>query len=86
MPIDGAVLRSAVDQTFRFRASHPLAGALPPPPEEWRARYPAEQRANLLPWPTIDEVFTAAARFFDPVLGEERGTWDPATQAWRAMA
>lgn len=83
MSIDGAGLRRALDQTFRFRASHPLVGAVPPPPDEWRVRYPTEQRANLLPWTTLDEVHAAAARFFDPVLGDERGVWAPASQTWR---
>jgi hypothetical protein len=31
-PIEGAVLRSALERTFTFRGSHPLPTALPEPP------------------------------------------------------
>jgi len=86
LTIEGAALCAALVQTFGFRASHGLPTSLPPPPEHWRSLYARERRVHGLPWPSIDEVHAAAARFFDPVLDDERGTWDPATQAWRATA
>jgi hypothetical protein len=83
--LDATRVRRALEQTFAFRATHPLPLALPAPSEAWRAPYAAMVRKDNLAWPTLDDVTRAAQAFLDPVLtGELVATWQPAAWAWVA--
>jgi hypothetical protein len=76
-------LRAALEQTFTFRATHPLPSALPPPLDAWRTPYAVMAREDQLAWPTLDEVTQAARAFLDPVLARANdGTWEPTTWTW----
>ncbi|HET9620104.1 MAG TPA: nucleotidyl transferase AbiEii/AbiGii toxin family protein [Kofleriaceae bacterium] len=82
--IDALHLRRALEQTFAFRATHPVPAALPAPSEGWRKRYEEMAREDQLAWPTLDDVTRAAQAFLDPVLAREHAaTWQPATWTWR---
>lgn len=35
-----------------------------------------------LPWRTLPELLDAVRAFLDPVLWDERGSWDPGTWSW----
>lgn len=81
--VEAPSLREALDQTFRFRATHALPAALPDPPPAWVAPYAAMARQDRLAWHTLDQAFTAARSFLDPVLaGRTEGVWDPAAWSW----
>jgi hypothetical protein len=83
-PLEAKRLRTALDQTFTFRNTHPVPDFFPAPPESWRTPYAAMAREDGLAWPTLDDVMKAARGFLDPVLGDERdATWDPAAWQWR---
>jgi hypothetical protein len=84
-PIEAEGLRAALEQTFAFRATHPLPAQLAAPPEAWTAPYAAMAQNDQLRWRTLGDVTTAAGSFLDPVLaGELDATWAPATWDWRA--
>jgi hypothetical protein len=83
-PLNAARLRAALEQTFTFRKTHALPGALPPPPPAWETPYSAMAREDRLAWTTLAEVAGAARAFLDPVLvlgGAPSATWD--RDAWR---
>lgn len=81
-PFEGAVLRSALERTFNFRASHPLPSTLPEPPSTWLAAYARMAVDDGLRWRTLAEVTDAARAFLAPVLAGELGTWDSERGGW----
>ena len=82
-PIDATRLRTALEQTFTFRKTHPLPEALPDPQAAWTAPYAAMAREDQLVWPTLADVTSAARAFLDPVLvGGLDAMWDPLTWTW----
>ena len=81
--LSGVVLRSALEQTWAYRDTHPIPAALPDPPAEWNVRYAQLVARNRLEWPTLDEVTQAAKRFLNPVLaGPMRLRWHRASGRW----
>lgn len=85
--IMGSTLSAAIKQTFAARNTHEQPASLPPFPESWRARYDHERTTNGYPWPSIDHVHAAAAKFIDPVLANEPvGSWDPIGARWDVIA
>jgi predicted nucleotidyltransferase component of viral defense system len=84
-PLDATRLRSALEQTFQFRKTHPLPMMLPEPLRAWATPYAAMARENLLAWPTLDEVTRITQEFLDPVLGGGlAATWEPKRWHWRS--
>lgn len=82
--LDAGDLRSALEQTFSFRGTHPLPGRIPSPPVEWRASYENTAREDGLAWPTLAAVTAAVQRFLDPLLGSGlEGRWEPKDWSWR---
>lgn len=81
-PIRGALLRLAIEQTFAFRATHPVPHCMPPPAEVWADKYAALARDVGLPWQELKAAVVAAGRFVDPVLAAVPDTWDPTTWQW----
>lgn len=78
-------LRAALEQTFTFRATHPLPSSFPDPLAAWAAPYAAMAKEDELPWPTLDDVTRAACDFLEPVLSGQVGpTWDPDHWSWRS--
>jgi hypothetical protein len=82
-------VRAALEQTFRFRATHPVPERLPDPPPAWGEVYAAMARESELAWTSLAQVTAAARAFLDPVLaaapdGARAATWDPAAWTWRA--
>lgn len=85
-PIEGAVLRRAIETTFEFRGTHRVPAAVPPAPTFWEAPYAAMATGDELPWATLAEVTQAMTSFLDPVLGlTECGSWEPASWAWSGV-
>jgi len=77
-------LREALQQTFSFRKTHPLPGAVPSPLPAWTTPYAAMAREDELAWPTLDDVTRAVQVFLDPVLAVGLdATWDPESWSWR---
>src|SRR5439155_24459308 len=77
-------LRAALEQTFSARGTHPLPGALPPPPAEWARPY-AELAEQVGIAPELDDGYRRARSFLDPILGgtaTESGRWIVAAQEW----
>lgn len=84
--LDGHVaedLAAAIRETFAFRATHPVPGALPEPPADWVERYRRMAKEEDLLWRELDELLVAARTFLDPVLRGDIGEWDPAGWTWR---
>lgn len=82
-PFQCALLRDTIHATFAHRASHAVPAALPAPPASWARPYADMAEENDLPWTTLEDVFTRASGFLDPVLRGEEGTWDPVGWSWR---
>ena len=81
--LDAKRLRAALEQTFAFRKTHSLPGAVPAPVEAWRTPYEAMVREDQLRWTTLDDVTAAAKAFLDPVLaGGLDATWRPTDWRW----
>jgi hypothetical protein len=81
--IEAKHLRSALEQTFTFRKTHPLPTLVPAPLSAWTIPYAAMAREDKLAWPTLDDVTTAAQAFLDPVLaGGLDAVWSPGTWTW----
>lgn len=81
--LDGAVLRSAIDQTFEHRATHLVPAAVPEPPPAWTPVYERIAKNDGLTWPTLDDVTAAVQAFLDPVLAGRLLFWQPETWVWR---
>jgi hypothetical protein len=83
-PLDARRLRAGLEQTFMFRATHPLPSRLPRPISAWAAPYAAMATEHRLGWSTLDEVTDAARTFLDPALaGGLDATWEPTRWSWR---
>ena len=81
--LDSDRLRTALEQTFRFRKTHDLPTALPAPPSAWETPYAAMAREDDIKWATLAQVTAAAKAFLDPVLAATApATWDPGTWRW----
>jgi len=81
--ISSASLRGALDQTFRFRATHDAPSSVPEPSTAWSVPYAVLAREDQLPWPSIEELVVAVRTFLDPVLqSEEVDIWGPSTWSW----
>ncbi|MBI4817500.1 MAG: nucleotidyl transferase AbiEii/AbiGii toxin family protein [Deltaproteobacteria bacterium] len=84
--LDAKRLRTAIVQTFDHRKTHPVPDRLPEPSSAWSAPYASMAREDLLPWPALGAVTSAARDFLDPVLaGDLNATWDPALWRWRPI-
>jgi predicted nucleotidyltransferase component of viral defense system len=83
-PFEATKLRTALERTFKFRDSHRLPANVPRAPASWARIYARMATDDDLPWSTLEAVETAVQRFLDPILGEERGTWDPKAWSWSA--
>lgn len=80
--LDASGLREALESTFDGRATRPLPGAMPPPPDSWARPYAELARAVGIP-PELDEGYTAAAALLDPILASRPGRrWDPKLKRW----
>jgi len=85
-PLDAKRVRTALEQTFAFRKTHPLPTAVPTPLDAWRTPYEAMAREDHLVWATLDDVTKAAQSFLDPVLaGGLDATWEPSAWTWRTL-
>jgi hypothetical protein len=78
-------LRAALEETFAFRATHPLPPSLPNPPETWLRPYGVMAQENELPWTTLDQVTSAAGAFLNPVLAGNEGVWRPNEWSWNSF-
>jgi catechol 2,3-dioxygenase-like lactoylglutathione lyase family enzyme len=85
--VQAAGLRAALDQTFRYRGTHPVPSELTKPPSFWERPYATLAREDALAWPTLVQVHTAAVAFLDPVLSEPgpEATMGPGNVALVAM-
>jgi hypothetical protein len=84
MALDRDRLRSAIDGTFRFRATHALPASVPEPPPQWTERYVQLAAREELRWRTLPELIEHVRSFLDPVLAPP-GTaarWDIASWSW----
>jgi hypothetical protein len=66
--LEAVRLRGALEQTFAFRATHPLPCELPSPDPGWQAPYASMASNDELRWPTLIEVTLAAKTFLDPIV------------------
>ncbi len=83
--IDARRLRTALEQTFSFRKTHPLPMSVPAPPPAWESPYAAMAREDQLAWATLGDVTKAVQSFLDPLLeGGLDATWNPTTWGWGA--
>jgi hypothetical protein len=81
--LDARLLRSALEQTFTFRKTHPLPVLMPAPLSAWEKPYAVMAREDQLPWSALAEVTQAAQSFLDPILaGGLEATWAPALWRW----
>ena len=81
--IDGATLRSAIDQTFNHRATHPVPKSTASPPDAWAPIYERLAEDDRLRWRTLAEVSNAVCAFLDPVLKGTKALWVVDDWAWR---
>lgn len=77
-------LRNALRWTFDLRTTHALPTSLPNPPTEWAPIYLRMAVTNGLHWSTLNEVYTAARTFLEPVLDGNDGIWDPKDWRWKS--
>lgn len=83
--LEAVRLRGALEQTFAFRATHPLPSELPSPDPGWQAPYANMASNDALRWPTLAAVTIAAKAFLDPVLaGPLVASWEPSSWRWEA--
>lgn len=86
--LDATTLRTALDQTFVDRATHPLPQQFPEPPAatatmNWMSAYAGLAAENDLPWKTLPEILNAVRAFLDPVLARQPVTrWVPERWRW----
>lgn len=81
---DSTVLRSAIDETFRYRGTHDVPLSVPAPPVEWTERYRRLAEEEDLPWPAIADLLERVCIFLDPVLASpsRRARWDGPAWTW----
>jgi hypothetical protein len=83
-PIDGRLLRQAIEKTFEFRSTHAVPAVVPEPPDFWEAPYAAMAAADALPWATLRQVTMVVSSFLNPVLGAgTQRNWAPAQWRWQ---
>jgi hypothetical protein len=81
--LDASRCREALEKTFDARGTHRLPASLPPPPPEWRTPF-AKLAEEVGVTPRLDDAYTEAARFIDPVLAHAAITeWVPVEGVWR---
>lgn len=82
-PIDGRLLRQAIDRTFDFRSTHAVPRVVPEPPDFWEAPYAAMAATDELPWAEFRQVTEAVSAFLDPVLRAGNVlSWEPGEWRW----
>ncbi|MFN7963870.1 MAG: nucleotidyl transferase AbiEii/AbiGii toxin family protein [Thermoanaerobaculia bacterium] len=84
-PIDGKLLRQAIERTFTFRDTHAVPASVPRPPDFWDAQYATLAVTSDLPWPTLEHAMKAVSVFINPVLRSKTAdaTWKPEEWEWR---
>ena len=82
--IDSMTLRTAIERTFKHRATHPVPASAPAPPEAWVPVYARMAANDRLKWQTLDELTRAVQTFLDPLLAGEIGKWEAEAWAWSA--
>ena len=84
--IDGVWLRQALEQTFHFRATHPLPPSVPEPPASWAEVYRRMADEDDLEWGTIQILVAAVRAFLDPPLRRAANArWSPRDWRWQAL-
>jgi hypothetical protein len=81
-PLEAARLRTALERTFEFRATHPLPLSVPDPPASWSNPYSEMARENELVWTTLEELTMAVTGFLNPMLAGKSSVWLPAGWTW----
>jgi hypothetical protein len=82
--LEAARVRAALEQTFKFRDTHPLPVFFPDPPMAWVASYADIVQEDDLRWKTLADAVSAVRAFLEPVLtGDQTGRWDPNSWSWR---
>ena len=82
-PIDGRLLRQAIDRTFEFRGTHAVPATIPITSNLWEAPYAALAATDQLPWTTLQQVTEAVSLFLGPVLRPDvPGFWEPSEWRW----
>jgi hypothetical protein len=82
-PLEAVRLRSALERTFEFRATHSLPSSFPEPPASWSIPYREMARDNELAWTTLEQLSTAVTEFLNPALAGEVGIWRPTEWKWQ---
>jgi hypothetical protein len=82
-PLEAVRLRSALERTFEFRATHSIPSSLPYPPANWSIPYREMARANELAWTTLEQLTTAVTGFINPLLDDSGGIWRPVEWKWQ---
>jgi hypothetical protein len=81
--LDASRVRTALQRTFEYRATHPVPRFVPEAPTEWSPVYVMLAREDRLPWASLEEVLGAVRAFLDPVLAEGViGSWSPQSWSW----
>jgi hypothetical protein len=81
-PLEAVRLRSTLERTFEFRATHSLPSSFPEPAASWAIPYREMARENELAWTTLEQLSTAVTEFLNPVLAGRVGIWRPAEWIW----
>ncbi len=82
-PLEAVRLRSALERTFEFRATHSIPSSLPDPPANWSIPYREMARANEFAWTTLEQLTTAVTGFINPLLADSGRIWRPAEWKWQ---
>lgn len=83
-PMEASRLRTAIQRTFEYRATHPVPSHVPEPPENWGGVYSAMAAEDSLPWKQLDDLVHAVRAFLEPVLADSRERiWHPAAWHWQ---
>jgi len=81
---DAGSLRSALDQTFITRATHPLPPTLPPPPSGWTTPY-RRLATGVGIEPTLRIGYQRSAEWLDPILNRsarDEARWNDVRGEW----
>ncbi|MCK5689159.1 nucleotidyl transferase AbiEii/AbiGii toxin family protein, partial [Myxococcota bacterium] len=80
--IDGTALRSAIEQTFEHRATHPVPTSIIAPPNSWAIVYERIAANDGLQWSTLPELTRAVQYFLNPVLAGNAQIWKADEGRW----